>query len=104
MTDARNSFKYEYDKNHNVTKGTSAEKCVCVTYDDKGNVLKECGRITGRDGDNRYLAETRTMTEDQNHVATVKDARGCQVTYDWDTKKDLLNSVKRCKQHDVLHV
>ena len=94
VTDARgNSFKYEYDKNHNVTKGTSAEKCVLrYTYDDKGNVLKSAAVSADDETTGTWL--TRTMTEDQNHVATVKDARGCQVTYDWDTKKDLLNSVK----------
>ena len=94
VTDARgNSFKYEYDKNHNVTKGTSAEKCVLrYTYDDKGNVLKSAAVSPEDETTGTWL--TRTMTEDQNHVATVKDARGCQVTYDWDTKKDLLNSVK----------
>ena len=94
VTDARgNSFKYEYDKNHNVTKGTSAEKCVLrYTYDDKGNVLKSAAVSAEDETTGTWL--TRTMTEDQNHVATVKDARGCQVTYDWDTKKDLLNSVK----------
>ena len=94
VTDARgNSFKYEYDKNHNVTKGTSAEKYVLrYTYDDKGNVLKSAAVSADDETTGTWL--TRTMTEDQNHVATVKDARGCQVTYDWDTKKDLLNSVK----------
>ena len=43
------------------------------------------------------------MTEDQNHVATVKDARGCQVTYDWDTKKDLLNSVKDARNSTTFY-
>ena len=94
VTDARgNSFKYEYDDNHNVLKGTSAEKRILrYTYDDKGNVLKSAAVSPEDETTGTWL--TRTMTDDKNHVATVKDARGCQVIYDWDTKKDLLNSVK----------
>ena len=94
VTDAKgSSFKYEYDNHHNVTKGTSAEKRVLYyQYDDKGNVVKSAAVSAGDETAGTWL--TRTMTEDQNHVRTVKDARGCQVTYDWDTGEDLLDSVK----------
>ena len=94
VTDAKgSSFKYEYDNHHNVTKGTSAEKRVLYyQYDDKGNVVKSAAVSAGDETAGTWL--TRTMTENQNHMRTVKDARGCQVTYDWDTGKDPLDSVK----------
>ena len=94
VTDAKgSSFKHEYDNHHNVIKGTSAEKRVLYyQYDDKGNVVKSAAVSAGDETVGTWL--TRTMTEDQNHVRTVKDARGCQVTYDWDTGKALLDSVK----------
>lgn len=43
------------------------------------------------------------MTDDKNHVAAVKDARGYQVTYAWDTKKDLLNSVKDARNSTTFY-
>ena len=103
VTDARgNSFKYEYDKNHNVTKGTSAEKRILrYTYDDKENVLKSAAVSPEDETTGTWM--TRTMTADKNHVATVKDARGCQVTYDWDTEKDLLNSVKDARNSTTFY-
>ena len=81
VTDAKeNSFKYEYDKNHNVTKGTSAEKRILrYTYDDKGNVLKSAAVSAADETTGTWM--TRTMTDDKNHVAAVKDSRGYQVTY-----------------------
>ena len=104
VTDARgNSFKYEYDKNHNVTKGTSAEKCVLrYTYDDKGNVLKSAAVSADDETTGTWL--TRTMTEDQNHVATVKDARGCQSTYAWNTKRDLVTSIKDARSSTTYYM
>ena len=103
VTDAKgNSFKYEYDKNHNVTKGTSAEKRILrYTYDDKGNVLKSAAVSPEDETAGTWM--TRTMTADKNHVAAVKDARGCQITYDWDTKKDLLNSVKDARNSTTFY-
>ena len=103
VTDAKgNSFKYEYDKNHNVTKGTSAEKRILrYTYDDKGNVLKSAAVSPEDETAGTWM--TRTMTDDKNHVAAVKDARGYQVTYAWDTKKDLLNSVKDARNSTTFY-
>ena len=47
---------------------------------------------------------TRTMTEDQNHVATVKDARGCQSTYAWNTKRDLVTSIKDARSSTTYYM
>ena len=85
-----------------MTKGTSAEKRILrYTYDDKGNVLKSAAVSPEDETTGTWL--TRTMTADKNHVATVKDARGCQVTYDWDTEKDLLNSVKDARNSTTFY-
>ena len=104
VTDARgNSFKYEYDDNHNVTKGTSAEKRILrYAYDDKGNVVKSAAVSAADETTGTWL--TRTMTEDQNHVATVKDARGCQSTYAWNTKRDLVTSIKDARSSTTYYM
>ena len=43
ITDPKgNKFKYEYDKKHNVTKGTSAMGVVNrLVYDGNGNITKK---------------------------------------------------------------
>ena len=85
-----------------VTKGTSAEKRILrYTYDDKGNVLKSAAVSPEDETAGTWM--TRTMTDDKNHVAAVKDARGYQVTYAWDTKKDLLNSVKDARNSTTFY-
>ena len=93
VTDAKgNSFKYEYDDQHRVTKGTSAQGVVYqFEYDAAGNVIKSAAVDPGETTKGTWL--TRTMTTDLNHVASVTDAEGNTVGYSWNLKNDILNSM-----------
>ena len=86
------NFKYEYDDNHNVIKGTSASGRISrLIYDEKGNIQKS-GSVR-KDTPEKGLWVTRTFTEDGNHVASVTDTEGNTTGYEWDTKADLLRSL-----------
>ena len=101
MTDAKGSkFTYVYDSKHNVTKGTSAENMVYkLTYDAKGNVTRS-GAVSKADETDGAWME-RTFTADKNHVASVKDARGCTVSYAWNAAKDLVTAMTDAKGNQI---
>ncbi|GAA6277409.1 hypothetical protein F170042I7_35950 [Blautia caecimuris] len=85
-------FKYEYDKKHNVTKGTSAMGVVNrLVYDGNGNITKS-GTVQP-DAQDKGIWIARSFTTDKNHVASVTDAEGNRTLYDWNVKSDLLNSL-----------
>ena len=54
---------------------------------------EEFGRIYGYDANNNLLS----AVDDQNHVATVKDAGGNTVRYTWDLPKDLMTALTDAK-------
>ena len=85
-------FKYEYDKKHNGTKGTSAMGVVNrLVYDGNGNITKS-GTVQP-DAQDKGIWIARSFTTDKNHVASVTDAEGNRTLYDWNVKSDLLNSL-----------
>ncbi len=97
ITDVKgNKFTYEYDKNHNPIKGTSAQKVVrTLAYDSVGNVIKSGTQNPDNAAQGTWI--TRTFTNDKNHVASVTDAGGNTVRYQWDENRDLMTSVTDAK-------
>ena len=84
-------YTYDYDEKKNLTKAkTSDGQQYDFTYDSHGNPLTAV--FSSEDGESKQIKTTASYTDDGNYIETLSDARGNEITYDYDSQKGLLNS------------
>ncbi|MBE6717365.1 MAG: DNRLRE domain-containing protein, partial [Ruminococcaceae bacterium] len=89
----KESYTYEYDSNHNITKETTKDGIVTkYTYPSSGNRGMPTAVTVENSSGTLISGETYTYSSDYNYLLRVTDARGNTVRYNYSAKKDILLS------------
>ena len=85
---ANGMFEYEYDSKHNVTKVTTANLTMSLSYDANGNATS-----TRLEGGGKYATTSATYVDSGTKVGTITDDSGAKTTNTYVANTDLLKSV-----------